>query len=103
MRDSQTALDTCDRVFDPSLSDDVVWNDRAEALVRLGRYKEAIETSKNVLLIRSDDPEPYRFIADALVGLGEYDNALKHYDKSISLDADPDVMLLREKLVRKLQ
>lgn len=102
-RDSQLALDTCDRVFDPQLSDDIVWNDRAEALVRLGRYDEAIETSEKVLLIREDDPEPYRFIADALAGLGRYDEALKNYDKSISLDADPEVMMLRQKLQQKVQ
>jgi tetratricopeptide (TPR) repeat protein len=101
--DSEAALETCDRVFDPSLSDDVVWNDRAEALVRLGRYQEAIETSKNVLRIRADDPEPYRFIADALAGLEQYDEALKNYDKSIELDRDPEVVTRRTRLLEKLQ
>lgn len=103
LRDSALALETCDRIFDPSLSDDVVWNDRAEALVRLGRYEEAMETSRKVLLIREDDPEAYRFIADALGGLGRYDEALKNYDKSISLDADPEVIALRAKLEQKRQ
>jgi tetratricopeptide (TPR) repeat protein len=103
IRDSEAALETCDRIFDPSLSDDVVWNDRAEALVRLGRYQEAIETSKNVLRIRADDPEPYRFIGEALAGLGEYDEALKNFDKSIELDRDPDVVIRRSQLLEKRQ
>jgi tetratricopeptide (TPR) repeat protein len=102
-RDSELALETCDRIFDPELSDDIVWNDRAEALVRLGRYQEALDTSRNVLLIREDDPEAFRFIAEALAGLGKYDEALKNFDRSLELDRDPDVMAKREKLLKKLE
>lgn len=103
MVDSEAALDACDRVFDPSLGDHVVWNDRAEALVRLGRFEEAIETSQSVLKIKPKDPEPYGLMAEAYSGLGRHEDALSYFDKSIALDANPDVVKKRAALVEKLK
>jgi tetratricopeptide (TPR) repeat protein len=103
MQDSRTALDACDRMFDPSIGDDIVWNDRAEALVRLGRYQEAIDTSRNVLGIAPDDPEPYRFIAEAYCGMGKDNDALEYFNKSIELDPDPEVVQQRAALLQKMR
>ncbi len=100
--DSQVALEACDCVFDPNLGDDMVGNDRAEALVNLGRYQEALDTVKTVLAIRTDEPETYSIMADALCGLGQDAEALTHFNKSILLDADPEVFLRRAQLFEKM-
>lgn len=102
INDNRMALEACEHIFDPDLTDDVVWNDRAEALVRLGRYAEAIKTSEDVLAIKPNDPEPYRFIAEAYLGMGLESDALKFFDKSIELDPDPEVVEKRLTLLEKL-
>lgn len=100
--DSLTAIETCDRVFDPDLGDDIVWNDRAEALLRLGRYDEAIKCSEDVLKIKPNDPEAWRYLGEAHAMMGKNEDALKCFDKSIEIDADPEVLLQRADLLEKL-
>jgi tetratricopeptide (TPR) repeat protein len=61
---------------------------RAEALIMLDRESEAIESYDELIARQPDNAGHYANRGIAYDRLGEYENALANYEKSLSLDAE---------------
>jgi predicted O-linked N-acetylglucosamine transferase (SPINDLY family) len=70
----------------------LILNNRAAALLGLGRYGEALDCSEKSLALKPDQAQSLSTYAAALGMLGRHDDALASYEKSLALDpTNPEV------------
>ena len=61
---------------------------RAELLLEIGRYADALEQLQHLLEVMPDDPELYRMLARAHAGRADFPAAVLAYRKAIELEPD---------------
>lgn len=83
-RDVPEAVAAAKKACDLDLDNHLILNTLGVALYRNGDWKEAIETLHDSVVLGSDDPYNWLFIAMSHWQLGDQDQARKLYDKSIA-------------------
>lgn len=79
-------------------------NNRATALLHLGRYEEALESYDRALAVEPDHPEALNNRGNALLGLGRHQEALENFDRALNVKPDyPEALNNRGNALRELQ
>lgn len=86
--DSVRALDACENTFDPNLSDESLYADRADAYINLERFEEALEVTTK-MIVTECDAESFFLHATALRGVGQLREAIDYYSLAIVDEPEP--------------
>lgn len=65
-----------------------VYNMLGYAHVNLKNYSEAISALKKYSALRPSDPNPHDSMGEIFLIIGDHDNSIKHYKKSLKLESD---------------
>ena len=87
---SDKAIEECSKAIQLNPGDSYTYVSRADALVRLQRYSEALNDYSSALLISPEDGSIYELRADLLSDLGEWRKACDDYAMAIKLGSEPN-------------
>lgn len=72
----------------PASSGDWTDYNRAVELIEGGRYQDGIDILESVVAENPSDADAWNYLGYAHRQIGDYDAALSHYDRALSLDPD---------------
>ena len=70
-----------------------LWTNRAQAYIKLGKYKDALTDCDWAQRCDEKFLKAYVLEAKAHLGLGDYDTAISVYEKAITVDKSKEKML----------